>query len=141
LPIQLSMVNYPLVFDEDRWRYMQTFEPGSDLKPIDEYNQKQISEFAAQDVEIYNFYGLHEDGRIEVLKKGLKIELDSSLGEWLDVKLQRAKKYKFTPLISEEEIRQELDRRLEGYSAEERKRLLQEFTGKLKSTPESRKGS
>ena len=123
----------PLVFDEERWRYMQTFEPGSDLKPIDEYNRKKLSEFAEQDAEIYNFYGLHEGGRIEVLKNDLKIELDSDLSEWIDVKLQRAKAYKFIPLISEKEIREEFDRRLEGYTADERKRLLQEFSNKLKS--------
>ena len=123
----------PLVFDGDRWRYMQTFEPGSDLVPIDEYNQKKLSEFADQDVEIYNFYGLHDDGRIEVLKNDLKIELDSSLSEWVDVKLQRAKEHKFIPLISENEIRKEFDRRLEGYTPDERKKLLQDFSNRLKS--------
>jgi hypothetical protein len=130
----------PLVFDGDRWRYMQTFTPGSDLEPISEYNQKKLSEFADQDVEIYNFYGLHEDGRIEVLKNDLKINLDSSLSEWIDVKLQRAKQYKFIPLISEEEIRKELDRRLEGYTADERKKLLQDFSNKLKSPSKTKIG-
>ena len=123
----------PLVFDGNRWHYMQTFEPGSDLKPIDDYNQEKLSEFTEQDVEIYNFYGLHAGGRIEVLKNDLKIELDSSLSEWVDVKLQRAKEYKFIPLISEEEIRKEFDKRLEGYTPDERKRLLQDFSNKLKS--------
>ena len=123
----------PLVFDGDRWRYMQTFEPGSDLKPLDVYNREMLSEFAEQDVEIYNFYGLHELGRIEVLKNDLKIDLDSSLSEWLDVKLQRAKQHKYIPLISEKEIRDEFDRRLEGYTPDERKRLLQDFSKKLKS--------
>jgi hypothetical protein len=123
----------PLAFDGDRWRFMQTFEPGSDLKPIDDYNQEKLSEFAEQDVEIYNFYGLHAGGRIEVLKNDLKIELDSSLSEWIDVKLERAKEHKFIPLISEEEIREEFDRRLEGYTPNERKKLLQDFSNKLKS--------
>ncbi|MEJ2164705.1 MAG: hypothetical protein P8X90_04190 [Desulfobacterales bacterium] len=123
----------PLVFDGHHWLYMQTFEPGSELKPIDEYNQEKLSEFAEQEVEIYNFYGLHEDGRIEVLKNDSKIKLDSTLSEWIDTKLQRAKEHKFIPLISEKEIRDEFDRRLEGYTPDERKRLLQEFSNKLKS--------
>ncbi len=130
----------PLVFDGQRWRYMQTFTPGADLEPIDEYNQEKLSEFADQEVEIYNFYGLHEDGRIEVLKNDLRIELDASLSEWIDVKLQRAKAYKYSPLISEEEIRKEFDRRLKGYSVEERKKLLQEFSNKLKSPTNTKIG-
>ena len=123
----------PLVFDGERWQYMQTFEPGSDLALIDDYNREKLSEFAEQDVEIYNFYGLHDGGRIVVLKNDLKIELDASLSEWIDVKLQRAKENKYAPLISEEEIRQEFDRRLEEYTPDERKRLLQDFSNKLKS--------
>lgn len=130
----------PLVFDGNHWRYMQTFTPGSDLEPIDEYNQKKLTEFAEQDVEIYNFYGLHESGRIEILRNDLNIELDSSLNEWMDVKLQRAKKYKFIPLISEEEIRKEFDRRLEGYTADERKKLLQDFSNKLKRPSKTKIG-
>lgn len=127
----------PLVFDGDQWLYMQTFEPGSDLKPIDEYDQEKLSEFAEQDVEIYNFYGLHADGRIEVLRNDSKIQLDSTLSEWIDAKLQRAKEHKFIPLISEKEIRDEFDKRLEGYTPDERKRLLQEFSKKLKSPSKS----
>jgi len=123
----------PLVFNGNRWSYMQTFTPGSELEPIDAYNESKLSELADQEVEIYNFYGLHEGGRVEVLKRDLRIELPSSLSEWVDVKLQRAKDYKFIPLISEEEIREEFDRRLDGYTADERKRLLQDFSSKLKS--------
>jgi len=123
----------PLVFNGNRWSYMQTFTPGSELEPIDAYNESKLSELADQEVEIYKFYGLHEGGRVEVLKRDLRIELPSSLSEWVDVKLQRAKDYKFIPLISEEEIREEFDRRLDGYTADERKRLLQDFSSKLKS--------
>ena len=130
----------PLVFNGQRWRYMQTFTPGADLEPIDVYNREKLSEFADQDVEIYNFYGLHADGRIEVLKNDLRIELDANLSEWIEVKLQRAKAYKFIPLISEEEIRQEFDRRLEGYTAEERTRLLQEFSDKLQRPSQTKIG-
>ena len=130
----------PLVFDGQHWLYTQTFTPGADLEPINDYNQKKLSEYVDQDVEIYNFYGLHEEGRIEVLKNDLRIELDSTLNEWIGVKLQRAKEYKFIPLISEEEIRKEFDRRLEGYSAEERKKILQEFSNKLKSPSKTKIG-
>ena len=110
---------------------MQTFEPGCDLKPIDEYNVEKLSEFSEEDVEIYNFYGLHDGGRIKVLKNDLKLELDSSLSEWVNVRLQRAKQANFIPLITEEEIRKEFDRRLERYTPDERKRLLEDFINKL----------
>jgi hypothetical protein len=123
----------PLVYDGNRWLYMQTFEPGCDLKPIDEYNAEKLSEFSEEDVEIYNFYGLHDGGRIKVLKNDLKLELDSSLSEWVNVRLQRAKQANFIPLITEEEIRKEFDRRLERYTPDERKRLLEDFSKKLKS--------
>jgi len=103
------------------------------LEPIDEYNGKKLSEFAEEDVEIYNFYGLHDGGRIEVLKNDLKLELDSSLSKWVNVRLQRAKQAKFIPLITEEEIRKEFDKRLDRYTPDERKRLLRDFSNKLKS--------
>ena len=122
----------PLVLDGGCWLHMDTLKPGSELVPVEPYIHELLSRWDIDDLDVYNFCGLSQNGEVVAFKGELRLRLPCTLGEWMEKRMERAKSQNFMPLITEEEIRAELERRLTAYSDNERKEVLRRLVEQLR---------